>query len=143
MKIIIFDLDGTLANIDHRLSFIKQEPKDWQRFFKACPADQPKQAVIQAAKGLYQLGHPIWILSGRSISVKDKTITWLKQHNIPYDKLIMRNMNDFTPDHELKRQWIIEYELKPRTLCIYEDRQQVVDMWREEGFTCFQVAVSS
>ena len=142
MKLTIFDLDGTLANIDHRLHFIKQENKDWDGFFKACSADLPKHAVIQAAKALYQLGHPLWILSGRSTLVKNETTAWLKQHAIPYDNLLMREVNDFTPDHELKRQWIVEYNLKPRTLCIYEDRQKVVDMWREEGFDCFQVAIT-
>ncbi len=65
MKLTLFDLDGTLANIDHRLHFIKQENKDWDGFFKACSADLPKHAVIQAAKALYQLGHPLWILSGK------------------------------------------------------------------------------
>ena len=142
MKLIIFDLDGTLANIDHRLHYIKQKTKDWQSFSKACTSDTPKQAVIQTAKALYQLGHPLWILSGRSASVERETRAWLKQYGIPYNKLLMRPINNFIPDYELKRQWIIEYDLKSRTLCVYDDRQKVVDMWREEGFECFQVAIS-
>jgi hydroxymethylpyrimidine pyrophosphatase-like HAD family hydrolase len=78
MKIIIFDLDGTLANIDHRLHFINQQPKNWLSFSKACSADTPKLAVIQAAKALSQLGHPLWILSGRSRVVERETRAWLK-----------------------------------------------------------------
>ncbi len=142
MKIVIFDLDGTLANINHRLHFINQNTKDWNSFSKDCIADTPKQAVIQTAKALHQSGHPIWILSGRSASVERETRAWLKQYDIPYNKLLMRPVDNSTPDHELKRHWIGEYHLKSRTLCAYDDRQRVVDMWREEGFECFQVAVS-
>ena len=142
MKIVIFDLDGTLANIDHRLHFINQKTKDWSGFSKACTADLPKKAVIQTAKALYQFGHPLWILSGRSALVEKETIAWLKQYDIPYNKLLMRPINNFTPDYVLKYEWISAYNLKSRTLCVYDDRQSVVDMWREEGFECFQVAVS-
>ena len=142
MKIVIFDLDGTLTNIDHRLHFINQKTKDWNSFSKACIADTPKQAVIQTAKALHQFGHPLWILSGRSTSVEKETRAWLKQYGIPYNKLLMRPIDNLTPDHELKRQWIVGHNLKSRTLCAYDDRQRVVDMWREEGFECFQVAVS-
>jgi hypothetical protein len=51
----------------------------------------------------------------------------------------MRPAGDFTPDEELKRRWISEYDLS-QVLCIFDDRQKVVDMWRELGLTCFQVA---
>jgi len=142
MKIVIFDLDGTLANINHRLHFIEKKRKDWDGFSKACPADLPKEGVIQTAKALHQLGHPLWVLSGRSRLVEKETIIWLKKYHISYDQLIMRPINNFTPDYALKREWISAYNLKPRTLCVYDDRQSVVDMWRKEGFECFQVAVN-
>jgi hypothetical protein len=51
----------------------------------------------------------------------------------------MRAASDFTPDEELKRQWIEEYKLE-HILCIFDDRKKVVDMWRSLGLTCFQVA---
>jgi len=35
MNVYVFDLDGTLANIDHRLHFIKTKPKNWPAFFEA------------------------------------------------------------------------------------------------------------
>lgn len=39
MKYIIVDLDGTLANIDHRLHYIKQNKPDWNAFYGACKDD--------------------------------------------------------------------------------------------------------
>jgi hypothetical protein len=29
---------------------------------------------------------------------------------------------------------------KDRILCVFDDRQKVVDMWRDNGIDCFQVA---
>jgi hypothetical protein len=41
--IYIFDLDGTIAHIDHRKHFIEGERKSWSRFYKACVDDTPTQ----------------------------------------------------------------------------------------------------
>lgn len=61
--------------------------------------------------------------------------------NVPYKALFMRNTGDNTPDETLKRNWLIGYPLiMERVLFIIDDRQKIVDMWRREGFTCFQVA---
>ena len=43
-------------------------------------------------------------------------------------------------DTELKRSWLGVHVNKEDIVTIYDDRQQVVDMWREEGLTAFQVA---
>jgi phosphoglycolate phosphatase-like HAD superfamily hydrolase len=46
MKTVIFDLDGTLCDISHRLHFIENGNKDWDGFYAACPDDVPKPAMI-------------------------------------------------------------------------------------------------
>ena len=47
----IFDLDGTLALIDHRRHFLddQADPKRWQKFFAACVDDQPNEPVRRKA----------------------------------------------------------------------------------------------
>lgn len=40
----IFDLDGTLALIEHRLHFIQGPKKDWRGFFGAVGDDSPNEA---------------------------------------------------------------------------------------------------
>jgi phosphoglycolate phosphatase-like HAD superfamily hydrolase len=45
-KIVIFDLDGTLMNIEHRMHFIKETPKDYHAFYKACSGDTPIPQVV-------------------------------------------------------------------------------------------------
>lgn len=48
---VVFDLDGTLSNIDHRLHYIQRPPseKDWAAFFAACENDLPIGPMIRVA----------------------------------------------------------------------------------------------
>lgn len=146
MRNVIFDLDGTLADISHRLHYIKRLPiskQDWSDFFEACDKDVPIKTVTKVMHAHVAAGHNIWIVSGRSIQVKQKTIDWMVNHTgISSFNLIMRDIGDHTPDHDLKRGWLLDGPLPPKKniLCVYEDRKRVVDMWRKEGLTCFQVS---
>jgi hypothetical protein len=48
-------------------------------------------------------------------------------------------------DDELKEEWLDAYDLpgllpRDEILCVYDDRDKVVKMWRRNGLPCFQVA---
>lgn len=107
---IIFDLDGTLADCEHRRHFVDRnhpinekkrlsniplvstphpEPDpyiwkpDWKSFFEACDKDRPIVhviAMLNALENTYTLGIEIW--SGRCESVRARTNTWLIQNGI-------------------------------------------------------------
>lgn len=148
MKTVIFDLDGTLADIETRRGIsIKENGKmDWDIFFDPnnISLDIPNRPVITMAKLLKESGHRIVILSGRSKVTKDATRDWLKQFDVPFDVLKMRPDNKefkFMPDDQLKKLWLDQ--LFPNTddvLCVFDDRDKVVKMWRENGLSCLQVA---
>jgi phosphoglycolate phosphatase-like HAD superfamily hydrolase len=148
MKTVIFDLDGTLANIETRRGIsIKENGKmDWDILFDPnnISLDTPNRPVITMAKLLKESGHRIVILSGRSKVTKDATRDWLKQFDVPFDVLKMRPDNKefkFMPDDQLKKLWLDQ--LFPNTedvLCVFDDRDKVVKMWRENGLSCLQVA---
>jgi len=140
MNLILFDLDGTIALIEHRRHFVEGETKDWTAFYAACPNDKPNGPVIELMP-YYRFGDDeIWILSGRSAEVRAETEAWLAKHEIMYDRLLMRPEGDFTPDEELKKAWYFQHEMQGRVRVVYDDRDKVVKMWRELGLTCFQVA---
>ncbi len=141
-NIVIFDLDGTLANIDHRKHYIKDKDKvsDWYSFYKACVDDSPVESVASTFMALKQAGHHMVIFSGRSDIVERETVSWLYDNDIDFDRLMMRKEGDFTQDAILKQKWIGNYGYRGKILMVFEDRKQVVDMWRKEGITCFQVA---
>ena len=147
-KKVIFDLDGTLALIDDRRKISKKPngKMDWDVFFdpKNIDLDQPNHAVIAMAQMLDAAGHMIVILSGRSKATKDATRAWLKKHNVPCDVLKMRPTSKdfmFMPDDKLKQMWLDSlFNDKNDIVCVFDDRQKVVDMWRDNGLTCMQVA---
>ncbi|ATG79444.1 phosphatase domain-containing protein [Pseudoalteromonas sp. 1_2015MBL_MicDiv] len=145
MKKIIVDLDGTLALNLHRYHFIDKslnKKVDWVSYFEACDKDQPNKSVIETIRALREQGHQVHIFSARGDIVKAKTINWLETHSVPYDRLTMRDMDSFTPDEELKKSWLLQYypDYKKDILCVFDDRDKVVKMWRSLGLACFQVA---
>jgi len=148
MKNVIFDLDGTLALIDKRraISTLPNGKMDWDTFFdpKNIDLDQPNDAVITMAKMLKAAGNRIVILSGRSKATKDATKAWLKKFDVPFDILKMRPTSKdfkFMPDDQLKQMWLDQlFTNKDDIVCVFDDRQKVVDMWRQNGLTCMQVA---
>ena len=138
--IIIFDLDGTLALIEHRQHHVRSAKKRWREFFAACVDDLPNEPLITLLRKLYA-SFEICIVSGRSDEVRPQTEAWLKRHNVPHHRLIMRRAGDYTADNILKIGWIHSgVILKDRILCVFDDRDKVVDMWRTAGIPCYQVA---
>ena len=146
-KIVIFDLDGTLALIDNRrdLSMVSGK-RDWDVFFdpKNIDLDLPNIPVIEMAQMLKSQGYTIVIFSGRSKATKDATNDWLDKYDVPCDVLKMRPTgNDwhYMKDSDLKQHWLDDiFPDKNDIFAVFDDRQQVVDMWRKNGLTCFQVA---
>jgi hypothetical protein len=179
--IYIFDLDDTLALIDHRRRHVEapivqvapcdvKEPSkvvkeevingetkwfvkdptfkpDWKGFYEACHMDQPNMPVIRTFMSFYTLGCDMRIWSGREDSVREKTSLWLQRHlQIPgwmiENMLKMRPAGDYTPDDQLKQKWLnlLPPRERARLIASFEDRKKVVDMWRKNGVTCFQVA---
>ncbi len=141
--IYIFDLDSTLANIDHRRHLVTDGNNDWDSFYKSCIDDTPYRYIAYLFKELQSFSHTMVICSGRSDIVRNETEVWLSYHCLYYTKLLMRKDGDFTPDEELKRSWLhnnLNCNITKDIAGVFDDRDKVVKMWRDEGLTCFQVA---
>lgn len=146
MALFVFDLDGTIAMNEHRQHFVDRPKKerDWKGFNEACGEDTPCNALSLILPALKASGHTIAILSGRDGAQKQLTEYWLLLHNIPYDYLHMRAIGDHREDSILKLEMMRQLEAHYPDLpvqCIFDDRKRVVDMWRANGYKCFQVAV--
>ena len=144
----IFDLDGTLANLDHRKGILdeKYDHNRWRRFYAACDKDTPIPHVIATMERL-RFFADIWIFSGRSEEVRDKTEAWLVEHTsfLSHDLalvLTMRQEGDHRADDIVKREWLdgMLFDDRQRLVAVFDDRDRVVAMWREAGVPCFQVA---
>jgi hypothetical protein len=148
VPLYIFDLDGTLARIDHRRHLVESSPKRWREFYAACPGDLPNEPVLRTAAGLFSAGAEVRVWSGRSDEVRRETVTWLARHapwlfgGLTDAPLLMRDARDHQPDVKLKRSWLhaLPAADRSRLVAVFDDRSSVVGMWREEGVACFQVA---
>lgn len=141
MNTYIFDIDGTLANGDHRLHHIQKSPKDWDAYFAACFGDSPHLHICDLANALHRGGAQIIYLSGRSDICRSETKAWLRHHDLPSGPLYMRRQGDHTPDHVLKiamLDQVIADGYKPDM--VFDDRNSVVKAWRAAGLPCAQVA---
>lgn len=144
-KAIIVDVDGTIADLTHRLHFVKRPNKDrdYKSFFATMNKDKPKQNVINIIDAL-STTHKVIYVTGRPEPCRRTTLNWFKKHAwilcMKSEDLFMRPDGDFTPDAELKAK-IYEEKIKGRfdVVAVFEDRQSVCDMWRSKGLTCFQV----
>jgi predicted kinase len=129
---ILVDLDGTVALIEHR------SPYDVTRVH----LDQPNVAVITAVRAMHAAGHQVVFCSGRSEAGRAATLAWLDEFvGVPPAALFMRPVGDHRRDSVVKREM---FDLHIRDhwhiVAVFDDRQQVVDAWRELGLTVFQVA---
>jgi hypothetical protein len=75
--------------------------------------------------------------AGRAI-----TEEWLHKHAaVPVTYLYMRPAGDTRPDEIVKRELYFQHvDMAYNVEFVLDDRNKVVDMWRELGLPCLQVA---
>ena len=141
MADVIFDVDGTLMDIDHRRHHVEQKPKDWKAFRKDMIHDTPNEDVVMMAKLLKEAGHRIIIATGRLDEDKDLTLKQLKDAGVKYDAVFLRGKwEKYHPDSEVKENMLTDmkkFGFNPTMA--FDDRDRVVDMWRRNGLRVFQV----
>lgn len=139
LNAVIVDIDGTMANIDHRLHFMDVKPrKNWQGFFGATESDSVNdwcREIVRAVKP----DNIIVMCSGRPDSFKPQTEKWLAQNGIVYDNLFMRPRQDQRSD-EIVKEIILDFEILTRFKPNFaiDDRPRVCRMWRSRGITTLQ-----
>lgn len=131
---ILFDMDGTLAKMKTEEG--ARSPYDWDRVDE----DDPNEAVINQLRINQAAGNAIVIMSGRDEASREKTEKWLREHDISYDDLLMRPAKDQRKDSHVKREMLSHVEKNYGPVeGIFDDRDQVVDMYRSVGLNVFQV----
>ena len=150
MKIIVVDLDGTLCDSAHRDHFAKA--KQWEEFHQAAKDDRPREDVAFFLRILARRSILDEILlvacTGRNEKYRQPTLEWLIKHDLAvFDTLLMRPDGDWRPDVEMKPALLAEFVErgaivsgdKAEVAFILEDRDKVVEAWRNLGYCCWQV----
>lgn len=141
MRCYIFDIDGTIADLSHRLPHIQKDPKDWAGFFAAVADDSPIHHIIKLAIDVSLAGADVVYVSGRSDECRPATEAWLQRHALPLGPVYMRKAGDHRPDHQVKVELLEQLRAEGRNpIMAFDDRDTVVKMWRGLGVPCAQVA---
>lgn len=125
----IADIDGTLAHTTNR------SPYDYTKV-SSDTVDVSVKRVINSLR----LDAKIIIMSGRDSVCREETIAWLNDNGVKYDELYMRPQGDKRKDAIVKKELYEKHVRgKYNVLGVFDDRNQVVDLWRSLGLKCFQV----
>jgi predicted kinase len=127
---ILCDIDGTLA------LFGKENP--YQRDFSKDILNEKVARLVNFQK---HAGFKVILVSGRDGTYRKETQDWLASHGLFYDKLFMRVAGDNRKDSIIKEEiYHKEIEGQYNVEFVLDDRNQVVELWRNLGLTCLQVA---
>ena len=140
---IIFDIDGTLANVEHRRHFVEQPKKDWKSYNAAMHLDTPCDPIVRMAGFLATGGARVILARGREEVYRGATTAWLSACSATLfaAPLFMRPAKDYRSDTIVKREMLVRIRAAGYDPKIaIDDRSSVVAMWREAGLICLQCA---
>ena len=81
-----------------------------------------------------------FIVSCRLEKYRSATEEWLNKHDLPYEKLYMRRKGDRRDDTIVKFELLEQIQADGYDpVLVFEDRDRVVQMWRDAGLKCLQV----
>ena len=141
---IIFDIDGTLMDIEHRRHFVNGENTDWKSFQDPAVManDTPNMPVVGIAQMMNStVANSVIMVSARNERHREVTMKQLESVGLGNCFLFLRGDDDYRSDEVFKKDVLdelIKNDLKPDL--VFDDRNSVVDMWRRNGIACFQVA---
>jgi phosphoglycolate phosphatase-like HAD superfamily hydrolase len=149
---VIFDIDGTLLDISHRLKFIQQKPKDWNAFRdpKQKRWDEPIMPIVHIFNALLADGHNVIVASARTRDEENDTrdslvfhipeITAIKGDNSFLIPFYMRRIKDYRKDTIVKKEMLDIMRIDGYDpVMVFDDRPSVIAMWHEQGLKVMDV----
>lgn len=142
--IVIVDIDNTLSINKKRYELATKSDGsiDWDILYdyQNVVSDEPNLPMIEIVNSLHD-EYEIYILTGRPQSILNSTQDWLEIHKVKYDGLFMRSKeNHYINDVELKEKMYNEF-VKDGVFCAFDDRQDIIDLWKSFGVTSFKVCL--
>jgi hypothetical protein len=132
MTLAVFDIDGVVADVRHRLHYLESRPKDWGGFFGAAGDDATLTEGLALVDDLRQR-HDITWLTGRPEWLRVTTRDWLDTNGLPPGELFMRPNHDRRPARLFKLDML--RRLAGRDIAAFiDDDAEVVDAARSAGY---------
>ena len=134
---IIFDMDGTLANVSSiRHLVVPNDERNWKDFnaFHEASASVPANAhVVNHAQVAHMLGHAVIIVTARKAMWARHTAMWLALNGVPSDAMFMRGNNDHRADRLVKQDILTAIRHTWDVVHAVDDNPNVIALWESEG----------
>ena len=129
----VFDIDGVLADVRHRLHHVEGARKDWDAFFGAAPDDPPlAQGVALALESANDCD--VVYVTGRPERCREDTLAWFRRHGLPEGRLSMRRDGDRRPARLAKPQLLRSLARDRVVAVVVDDDAQVCAAYRKAGW---------
>lgn len=136
-KTAVFDLDGTLCNIDDRVHLARE--RRWDEFHAACVRDKTNDwchLLVQSLSGKCD----IVFITGRPEKFREETKNWLRERWIEDYTLYMKPDGDFRKDFDFKAEIYEQHLSGANVIFAVDDRKDTAAMWRRYGIVCLHCA---
>jgi len=129
----IYDVDGTLANVDPYLHLVRGPNRDYEAFHEASIDALPNIEVLEMLNNSVYDGHSILIVTSRKDKWRGLTSMWLAKNNIRSHALFMRQDDDNRPDYEVKKDILDKISNYWHVLHAVDDNPNVIRLWEDHG----------
>jgi phosphoglycolate phosphatase-like HAD superfamily hydrolase len=129
----VFDIDGVLADVRHRLHHLEARPQRWERFFQAAGRDPVLVEGVERLRAALA-DHDVVYLTGRPERTRRLTEGWLARHDLPTGPLIMREDDDYRPARVLKRAVLRRLAGVREIASVLDDDPAVVRLLADDGW---------
>jgi hypothetical protein len=135
MAIAVFDIDGVVADVRHRVHHVSGPWKDWDSFFDTAHEDPVLREGSDLVLELAQSHQIVW-LTGRPEWLRRTTRDWLQDAGLPRGVLHMRPSHDYRPAryYKLDRLQAISGGDPSRISRFIDDDPDVIRTVRSAGF---------
>jgi FMN phosphatase YigB (HAD superfamily) len=142
---IIFDVDGTLADVGpylHHIRNVNNDPdfkKDYEKFHQESIDALPNFEVVEMLnKAFFNQQHVI-VVTSRNEYWRGLTSYWLAKNDIGHHALYMRKDGDFRPDYEVKKDILLKIKKHWNVIHAVDDNPAVLKLWFEYGISTTKI----
>jgi phosphoglycolate phosphatase-like HAD superfamily hydrolase len=129
----VFDVDGVLADVRHRLHHLESRPKNWGAFFRDAVNDPPLAEGIALCQESAKDCEVVYV-TGRPEHCRRDTLDWFARHDLPEGRLSMRSDGDRRPARMAKPQLLRRLARDRTVAVVVDDDEQVCDAYEQAGW---------
>ena len=138
-RAVVVDIDGVLADAQGRQHHLSWDRRDWDAFFDAC-GDDPVVDEVRTLLALLDVSLVVLLVTARPLRVRDLTLSWLEDHGLRWDLLVMRPAEEHAPAVVFKRDEVDGLRDEGFVLELaLEDDPRNRDMYQAAGVPCLYV----